>query len=195
MMKEVLTIEDTFADDIDDGIIIPDKSEVVSDTEDSKEADDFVIDFSKLSENDPDPYGYGETYERFRNDLGLGEGSRALQIANEMAEKERIEEARKKEKERLYKTDKKCYNIIEDDKKCHNKDDEKIYTRINIRKIKRLLKYNELTYDDVAVKLNTTRRTVTRKLNVQADLTANEFVLIAELLDIDINELVYKNIH
>lgn len=178
MEREFLTLDNTFEDNIEEA-----------------EGMMFNIFDYEVEDEDFDPYGACASIEQIRRDAGLGDNSRALEIFNKMKAELEIEELRKKEKERLYKTDKKCYNIIEDDKKCQNKDDLKIYTRINIRKIKRLLKYNELTYDDVAKKLNTTRRTVTRKLNVQADLTANELVLISEMIDTSLDELIYKNIH
>lgn len=160
--------------------------------------DDFILNINEFDydDDDYDYYGAQETARRFREELGLGEGSRALALANEMAKQEEMEKIRKKERERLYKTDKKCYNKYENDKKCQkDKTEDRIYTRVNIRKIKKLLRYEGITYKEVAEALNTSERSIIRKLNVYTDLTANELIIICDLLNIDINEIIYKNKH
>ena len=153
------------------------------------------------SDEDYDYYGAQETFRRLKEERGLQEGSRALRLAKEYAEKEKEKKMKKMERERLYKTDKKCYNVIKDGKKCQNgeeikdKTDDRIYTRVNIRKIKKLLQYNDITYEELSEVLKVSERTLVRRFNVYNDLRANELIEIAELLNIDINELIYKNKH
>lgn len=177
MEKEYLTLENTLFNEEENDLII--------------NIDEFDYD-----DTDYDYYGAQETIRRFREELGLGEGSRALALANEFAKKEEMEKIRKKERDRLYKTDKKCYNKYENDKNCQkDKTEDRIYTRVNIRKIKKLLRYEGITYKEVADALNTSERSIIRKLNVYTDLTANELIIISDLLNIDINEIIYKNKH
>lgn len=182
----------------------------ITETEREKEPDDDLISFKVggkellNDEGEDDIYGYSRTYREMRERLGLGQESRVLKMAREMQKKEEIEKNIKNNKKRLYKSDKKCYNIYIDDKESQDdikiedlfkNDENKIHTLINIRKIRRLLKYNEITYEELAEYLKVSKRTIVRKLNLNTDLTANELVLIANILNIDVNELIYKNKH
>lgn len=160
------------------------------------------FDYDEDDNEDYDYYGCQETIRRMKEEMGLPAESRALAIAKEMAEEEKIKKIQKMERERLYKTDKKCYNFIKDVKNCQksmgevkDKTEDRIYTRVNIRKIKKLLKYNDITYEMLAEALNVSVRTLIRRFNVYSDLTANELIEIAEILNVDINELIYKNKH
>lgn len=162
--------------------------------------EDIVININDFDIRDEDAYDdyYGayETMNRLERKLGFGTESRALALAREYAEKLEMEKNRKKERERLYKTDKKCYNLIKDDKNCKkDKTEDRIFTRVNIRKIKKLLRYEGITYKEVAKALNVSERSMIRKLNVYTDLTANELITICDLLNININEVIYKNEH
>lgn len=168
--------------------------------EDENEDEGFILNINEFEfdydDDDYDYYGSQETARRLKEELGLPEGSRALALAKEMAEKEAMENARKKERQRLYKTDKKCYNISKDDKNCQkDKTEDRIYTQVNIRKIKKLLKYEGITYEELAKKLGISKRTLVRRFNVENDLLANEFIAISEILGVDIKELIYKNKH
>ena len=81
-------------------------------------------------------------------------------------------------------------------KNCQkDKTDDRIETFINIRKMRKDLKYNDITYANLAKELNISERTVKRKLNLYTDLTANELIIITRLLNKDINEYIYENKH
>lgn len=168
------------------------------------ELNDFIINIDEFDFEDDEinfsKEGAEETVRQLEEDLKLETTSRALAIAREMALKEQEEKNRKKERERLYKTDKKCYNNIKYDKKCQecekvDKTDNRIFTYVNIRKIKKLLRYEGITYKELAKVLEISERTLNRKMNVYIDLEANELIAISKLLNVDINELIYTNKH
>ena len=173
-MSNYLNVDDNF------------KKNVIEDDEDYIfNIDDFDYDDEEELYN-----GSSITLERLE-DLELHKTGRALTLAREMAEKEAENKARKKERERLYKTDKKDYNYIGE----KDKTDNRIYTRLNVRKIKKLLRYNDITYKSLAEELDISKRTIDRKMNLESDFTINEVIIISEMLGIDINELIYKNKH
>lgn len=119
----------------------------------------------------------------------------AQQRMEEYRKEMELEKNRKKERQRLYKTDKKCYNEYKDDKNCKKEErfERKIETRINMKKVRRLLKYHGITQEQLAKKLGLTKRSIQRKLTMDTDFTANEFIELADILGVDIKELINKH--